>query len=309
MAATKSASYVRGRAIRATKLDACGNPVVGAESVITSKGFTSVAFTANTEDGEEINVTNANGDTCVRVPAKPKFLGYTVEITFCNVDPDVFALLTGQRTVVNHSGDVVGFTMDTAISAGDVNFALEVWAGVPAGAGCEPGATASFGYFLLPFLQGGVVGDFTIENSEITFSVTGAVTLDGNSWGDGLYYAVNDASGNPSLLPDPLLTTDHLYQVLTTLAPPEIHLGARPYMDPAAPALTGSTATDTLLSVDFAAAPAGTEPFWVDFGDGTWDYSADGSAITHVYEAAGTYNYVFYRGSSSEAGSITVAAA
>ena len=89
---TKCASFVRGRVLRATRLDGCGRPVLGDDSVVVSKGWTSVAYTANTDDGEEINVTNAAGETCVREPAKPKFLGYTVEITFCNVDPDVFAL-------------------------------------------------------------------------------------------------------------------------------------------------------------------------------------------------------------------------
>src|SRR6188474_2751511 len=199
---TKCASFVRGRVLRATRLDGCGRPVIGDDSVVVSKGWTSVAYTANTDEGEEINVTNAAGETCVREPAKPKFLGYTVEITFCNVDPDVFALLTGQRTIVDDVGDVIGFTMDTAVSAGDVNFALEVWAGSPAGDTCDnPGATGgTYGYFLLPFVQGGVVGDFTIENAEVTFTISGAATLDGNRWGTGLYPVLLDVAGDPAFL-------------------------------------------------------------------------------------------------------------
>ena len=89
--------------------------------------------------------------------------------------------------------------MDTAVSAGDVNFALEVWAGSPAGDTCDnPGATGgTYGYFLLPFVQGGVVGDFTIENAEVTFTISGAATLDGNRWGQGLYPVVLDSTGTP----------------------------------------------------------------------------------------------------------------
>jgi hypothetical protein len=218
--ATKCASFVRGRVLRATRLDGCGRAVIGDDSVVVSKGWTSVAYTANTDDGEEINVTNAAGETCVREPAKPKFLGYTVEITFCNVDPDVFALLTGQRTIVDDLGDVIGFTMDTAVSVSDVNFSLEVWAGSPAGDTCDnPGASGgTYGYFLLPFLQGGVVGDFTIENAEVTFTVSGAATLDGNRWGRGLYPAVLDSVGDPALLVDPLTKTDHLLAIITGLS-------------------------------------------------------------------------------------------
>jgi len=153
---TKCASFVRGRVLRATRLDSCGRPVIGDDSVVISNGWTSVAYTANTDEGTEISVPNAANQTIVYEPAQPKFLGYTVEISFAKVDPDVFALLTGQRTIVDDIGDVIGFTMDTSISSADTNFSLEVWAGSPGGASCDnPTAGASYGYFLLPFLQGG----------------------------------------------------------------------------------------------------------------------------------------------------------
>lgn len=308
---TKCASFVRGRVLRATRLDGCGRPVIGDDSVVVSKGWTSVAYTANTDEGEEINVTNAAGETCVREPAKPKFLGYTVEITFCNVDPDVFALLTGQRTIVDDVGDVIGFTMDTAVSAGDVNFALEVWAGSPAGDTCDnPGATGgTFGYFLLPFVQGGVVGDFTIENAEVTFTISGAATLDGNRWGNGLYPVVLDSAGAPAMLVDPLVKTDHLLAIITGMAPPVAHCGARPYLDPEDPALTGVTATPVLLDVTFAPAPVGSDPWWIDYGDGQWEFSEDGGDLVHSYDNAGTYSFSAYRGASTFAGSVTVTAA
>jgi len=307
--ATKCASFVRGRALRVTRLDSCGRPIIGDDSVVVSKGFTSVGYTANTDEGEEINVSNAAGETCVREPAKPKFLGYTVEITFCNVDPDLFAMLTGQRTVMDENGDVIGFTMDTAVSSGDVHFSLEVWAGSPGGDTCNnPGAGGSFGYFLLPYLQGGVVGDFQIENAEVTFTVSGASTLDGNRWGLGLHPAVLDSSGAASLLVDPLTSTDHLLAIITGLKPPVSQCGSRPYLDPSNSAPGGSTATATLLSVVFSLTPTGTDPWWIDFGDGTWDYVADGGDITHLYDGAGTYTYTVYAGPGSETASITVSA-
>lgn len=307
--ATKCASFVRGRVIRATRLDECGNPIEGDDSVVTSKGFTSVAFTANTDEGEEISVTNAAGETCVREPAKPSFLGYTVEITFCQVDPDVFALLTGQRTIMDESGDVVGFTMDTAISAGDVKFALEVWAGAPGGNSCDnPNAQGSYGYFLLPLVQGGVVGDFTIENAEVTFTVTGAATLDGNRWGTGLHPSMLDGGGQPAMLAAPLVSTDHMLGMITSLRPPVAQCGARPYLDPTNPVVTDGGAVATDLSVTFTPVGPSSTPFWIDYGDGTWEYSADGSALTHVYAASGTYTFTVYSGVSSFTDTVTVTA-
>lgn len=307
---TKAASYVQGRRLRVTKLDECGRPIEGDSSVVVSKGFTTIGYTANTDEGEEINVQNASGETCVRVPARPTFLGYTVEVTFCQVDPDLFSLLTGQRTIVDANGDVVGFTMDSAISAADVHFALEVWVGAPGGDSCDdPNASGSYGYVLLPFVQGGVVGDFSVENAEVTFSVTGAATLDGSRWGTGYHNAVLDGSGNPSVLAEALTSTEHLLLTMTSLAPPTPLVGARPYLPIGDPEVTGSTASATLLSVDFDPSPAGAgEAFWVEFGDGEWAYSSDGSTLTHEYAEAGTYTYTIYRGGTSFTDSITVTA-
>lgn len=303
---TRCASYVRGRVLRVTRLDACGRPVFGPDSVVTSSGFVSVAYTANIDDGEEINVPNANGDRCIYEPAKPSFLGYTVEVTFCNVDPDLFAMMTGQRVITDAFGDVVGFTMDTAVSSDASAFALEVWAGSPATTGCAVGAEGNFGYVLLPFLQGGVVGDFTIENAEVTFTVSNASTKDGNAWGVGPYDVVMGVGNVPSPLADPLTPTEHLLFIQTGVTPPEPECGARPLLDPTADPITDVTAVPTGASVEFTPVPASSDPWWIDFGDGTWDYQADGTAITHVYDASGTYEYTAYRNASTVTDSITV---
>lgn len=306
--ATKCRSYVRGRAMRVTKLDGCGRVVYSDCSTVTSDGFVSVAYTANTDDGEEINVQNAAGERCIYDPAIPTFLGYTIEVTFCNVDPDLFAMMTGQRTITDAFGDVVGFAMDSSVKASDVAFALEVWAGSQGNGACVDGATGNYGYILLPFLQGGIVGDFTIENAEVTFTVSGAATKDGNSWGVGPYDVVVGADSTPAPLPDPLTTTDHLYVIETGIAPPEAMCGCRPLLDPAGADLLSVTATPTLLSVDFDPNPAGADPWWIDFGDGTWDYSADGTTITHEYDEAGTYTFTAYRGTTSVTDTVTVSA-
>lgn len=306
--ATKCISLVRGRVARFTLLDACGRPVYGEASQVTTAGFVSVTYTANTDEGEEINVPNAAGETCVREPAVPKFLGYTVEVAFCQVDPDLFALATGQRTVTDANGDVVGFTMDTSVSAADHFFALEVWAGAPTTGACDVGAQGNYGYVLLPFLQAGIVGDFTIENDAVTFTLTAAATKDGNGWGVGPYNVVMSAANAPQPLWEPLSPTEHMLTVITGVAPPEAECGARPLLEADAAAITGVTATPTELSVSFTPTPVGTDPWWVDFGDGTWDFNGAGTEIVHEYEAAGTYTYVAYRGTSSYTGTVTVTA-
>lgn len=311
MAMARCFTPVRGNAMRVVALDGCGAPIYGPDSVGMTDGFVTISFTANTDEGEEINVTNAAGRTCVREVPCPQFLGYTVEIEFCQVDPAILAILTGQDVELDAQGLAAGFRMNSGKSGCDRAFGLEIWTGTP-GERCNPEApqgSASGGYLLLPFMQGGIFGDFTIENAAISFTVTGAATKTGGLWGVGPFNVILDAAGVPSPLAVPIAEDDHLLVRFTEVAAPEVFCGTMPLLDPAGAALTGVTATPTGLSVSFAPEPAGTDPFWVDFGDGTWDYSADGSALVHAYATAGTYTYTGHRGATQITGDVVVAAA
>jgi hypothetical protein len=240
MANPKSFPLVRGRTMRVTAVDGCCSPAYGEDAQVVTDGFVSVALTANINTPDEIVITNANGKTCVRDTGCPEFQGYGVEITFCEVSPCLFSLVTGQPTVLNAAGDVVGFRMNSSVSVCDQGFALEVWMGVP-GVACT-GDAGGYGYLLLPCLQGGVIGDFTIENAAITFTVTGANTKDGNGWGYGPYQVVEDAAGDPSYLPLPLDPDDHLYVSFTTIPPPEPTDGCVALEEPVLEPATGATA-------------------------------------------------------------------
>lgn len=188
-------SLIRGRAMRVTKLDGCGVVVPGSQSSVVSKGFIAIAMTANTEDGEEINVTNANGDICILDTPPPRLTGYGVEIQFCGVEPLAFNLTTGQPLVkdpdtgVGGPAEYLGFRVNTGVDLSTSGFALEIWSAVPSSV-CAATGEQQYGYFVLPFIQGGIIGDFTIENGAINFTVTGATTKDGSGWGVGPYNVV-----------------------------------------------------------------------------------------------------------------------
>lgn len=291
--ATKTLKLVKGRRIRLTRVDSCGRPVYGEYGQAVSKGFITVALTANTVDTDEVNLTNASGERCIYIPAESSIAGYAVEITFCDVDPDLFSLATSQPVVQDDDGDTVGMAVDTAVDTTATGFALELWAGVGDDDSCAEGLGVSYGYFLLPFLKGGIVGDFTIENGAVTFTLTGSSTRDGNGWGVGPYNnVVIDNVGDPSFLWSPIASTVALWWAKTTAAPPEPFVGARPLLDPSVEAYTSLAGTPTGLSVAFV--PTANDivaPAWYDFGDGTWDYieADDMGATTHVYAQAGTY--------------------
>jgi len=217
---TKCFPLIRGRALRVTRLDGCGNPVLGPDSTIVSDGFITVGWTANTDEGTEINVTNAAGRTCILDTPAPKFTGYTLQVEFCGVDPDLISMMTGQDTVLDGDGNAVGFGMDTQVDADLSGFALEVWSNVPAAA-CEPGQSVQYGYFLVPFLKGGTLGDFTIGNDAVNFTLSGANSKDGNGWGVGPYDVVLDDTDTESPLLVAIPTTRHLHMQLTGVAPPD----------------------------------------------------------------------------------------
>lgn len=290
---TSCISLVKGRRIRLTRLDGCGRPVFGESSTAVSKGFISVAFTANTIDTDEINVTNAAGERCVYEPAETSLSGYSLEITFCEVDPDLFALATGQPVVLE-GDNTIGFDIDTQLNLSGQGFALELWAGAANTDACATeGAQGSYGYLLVPFLKGGIVGDFTVENGAVTFTLTGATTRDGNAWGVGPYSDITlDGGGDPGPMLTPVNATTALRTILTNVAPPEALCGTRPLLDPSVEPLTGLSVVVATRLATFTPDPDDiAAPVWYDFGDGTWDYLAPGAlgATTHTYPAAGTY--------------------
>jgi hypothetical protein len=234
-------ALVRGRVIRVTRLDGCGNVLLGPDSKVVSEGVISVALTSNTDAGTAISVTNAAGKVCILDTPTPKFVNYTVEVAFCGVDPQLVSLMTNNDLVLDANDDAVGFDVGTDVDLDNSGFALEMWSNVPAQQ-CAAGQT-EYGYFLLPFLQGGVLGDFTWQNTEINFTMTGAATKDGNSWGVGPYDVQRDDAGVPGPLLVSLPPKKHLRMFKTSVAPPEPSCGATAVGVPATTATAGSPAT------------------------------------------------------------------
>ena len=219
-------SPVRGLVMRVTKLDACGVPVVGPASVVTSAGFVSVTSSPQYEDAEDIKVPGANGVLCVNEPGCPQLSWVENEIQFCRVDPDLFNLITGDPIVLDDTTPTpnsVGFRLDGQDIC-TTKFALEVWSDI-AGQTCTT-ATKQYWYHLYPFNGYPVMGDWTIENGAVTFSIT-THTSPGSGWGVGPHDVINAL---PGPAPSPLLTAigaqTHYHGQVTTLAPPTPVCGA-----------------------------------------------------------------------------------
>jgi hypothetical protein len=229
---------VRGRVMRATRVDGCGRAICGPCSVVVSKGWVSVEHSPQVDDGEEINVVNAAGETCVLEPACPTMTGIEVTINFCQVDTDLFAMITGQDPLQNEAGENVGFDYgDIPCSTG---FALETWLGINNPAGCD-GASggAEYGYQVLPWITSARLGDWTIENAAVTFSIT-ATARSGHGWGRGPYDVQEYLDGTAGPLFTPIAPEKFGRLIKTTVAPPEAECGCQE--------LTGCTTVVTSIT-------------------------------------------------------------
>lgn len=301
--ATKKFPVVGGRTLRATRLDGCGRPIYGECARIVTDGIISVALTGNYSETDAIDVPNWGGRRCIYRPARRQFSNYTAVITFCEVDPELFAMLSGQSIIYDpFTGDAIGWREDDDVDPTATGFALEMWSDIEGGS-CSEAGQGSWVYFLLPFLQGGSFGDVTLENNAVTFSITGANTTAGSQWGTGPYDVMFDADGNPAPLSEPIGPREHRRVFYTEIAPPAPTNGCQPLV---APLLNVASAVDGLeleltLSGD---APVPDSPGFVviDWGDdspmqvvpvtgadpvtGAWS----AIVVTHLYAAPGTYD-------------------
>lgn len=212
-------NIVRGKVLRATALDDCCS--IATESppayeVVVTEGVISVELTAEIEAGETIRDRNWSGALCAVDRSPDQFLYWNVTMTFCDVDPALISLLTGNPMELDTAGDAVGFR--TTEGGSLANTAIEMWSGTTP-TNCGPGADASYGYTLLPCVSGGRMGDFSLNNGRADFVIDGGFTKSGEGWGSGPYDVV-DVSGSPAPLETAMQQGEHHMLRKTTIAPP-----------------------------------------------------------------------------------------
>ena len=206
--ATTCLNLVRGTSARITQLDECGD--VGTVFAVTD-GWIEAAVTAEYEAGDEFIQKNANGDLCVNERSPDALKRLSVNLNFCVEDPDIISLITGADLEVD-TPDTVGFRRKVGIN--ETTFALELWLKI-AGGSCGEGGQC-YGYYLLPFLTGGTLGDLTFGNQVITFSTT-AYTQAGSGWGVGPWNVI----GEPAAPLDVAIAADQIELLRQTcVAPP-----------------------------------------------------------------------------------------
>lgn len=285
---------IRGRRMRVTKVNALGVPVYGPNSFVTTGGFVSVQFTPEIEEGEETTVKTAGGELCVSEKACDELKWITVQIEFCQVDPCLFTLINETWTELRDCvGEVIGWAESHKFSC-DTGFGLELWTDVTGYTPTTPGATGAWGYLLLPFIVGGTLGEQTVENGAISFTITGR-TKKGSGWGVGPYDIMcNDATtGACGPLLTPVGEEEPRRIMLTTCAPPAAACGCQPLSSPDGPPLTVTEdeADVDRMSVEALVTVGTTGTYRVSWGDGSPAQDIlPGTPLGHTYERAGTYH-------------------
>jgi hypothetical protein len=219
--ATKILKSIKGKTVRLTRLDSCGNVVEGSCTTLVSDCFVSVTLTGEYESGEEFVQKNAWGDLCIN-DKDPDVLKYvSVAIQFAEINPDALDIIAAASPVIS-GGNTIGASFGS--DPNDGAFALEVWT-KRTGADCTDPATQEWGYFVLPFVRNGKIdGDVTIENAALTMGVMGDAFGAPSTWDTTPY------TSNPFVEPFP--TGDIFGMVVTDVQPPTDTGGCVAYVAP-----------------------------------------------------------------------------
>lgn len=210
-------TLVKGRMIRVTKLQEDGSPYPTGtpDSQLVTKGFISLSVTGNTTDQSEISVQLADGSNCLYIPGSSSFANYSIEIGLCGVDPQLLGTISNADPYQDYGGDDAGILVTSGVL--DKTFALEIWTSTYG----MPGVS---GYILLPYVQAGVFGGFslTAENAA-DFTLSNINTLDGTAWGSGPYDVAMDTTETPAVaapLPTDIPTNAHLLMLWSSAPVP-----------------------------------------------------------------------------------------
>lgn len=288
-------SVVRAPAARVTRLDSCGTPTDTGCDFATTESFVEIVLTKVFQERQDALQLNANGDICVDKPKFPILRWYEVAITFCNVDPELFNIVSAEPLVMNDAltPEAIGWCTlpDSAASS---NFALEFWTGTDDD-DCDDDEVV-YGYGILPRIVQGVIGDVTIGNAVVTFTVTG-ITRGANQWGVGPYNVIINETGLNAGLPGPLLeainTASHKCFFWTKLGPPDGQCGCQDLTpELIVLPLVGAAAVQRTMTFPLGADGDPLLPATIDWDDGTVATVTSGTNAVHTY-VAGSYNATF----------------
>lgn len=213
------ATPIKGSFLRIVKLDTCGNPVTGADSlVVVTKSFVQVVMEPQYEDGTEFFDRTADGTACVNQIDDPTLKRFNLTIDFCEVNVSGVSWVTSARELTLGT-PTTGYGFAVAEGNPSNRFSLEVWQQVAGSGACDASGAQRYIYHAWPNVGAARFGGYTIENArsvlQIQAETRAASTAATIGWGDG------PGSGT-SWLPagQTVQTGEHWLWNITTTPPP-----------------------------------------------------------------------------------------
>lgn len=211
-----------GEVVRLTRVDGCGAPVSGDDNGVLSECWASLQMSPNVNTGTDIEMIGMNGRSCAFKKACPDFRGYDVTATFFEASPEQIELLTGNPVYFDFDGNPIGWD-DCSVACAS-GFAIELWQSI-LGQDCTDVEDVLSFYWLLPWLTNGILGDVTVNNEGLSFTLT-ASTRAGTQWDLGPWdVQAQDGDNTPGPLLTPLGSTCHRRGFITTVAAPTVDCG------------------------------------------------------------------------------------
>ncbi len=308
---------VLGTRLRVSKVDNCGKPIQGAKNRLVTEGFVRVALTPNQRQANELEQNNAAGKVCVSRRTPPERKWWDIEAEFCDVDSELWTLLTGWSQELGWDDSPIG-VRDQAEVSDRFGVAMEVWTDIGSDDECaiptddaEFSANASgelYGYTFFCAKEF-VLGAINIAEAISTFTLSG-ITMNCRKWGRGPYNVVGtDAAHTPGRLLTPTTAKEHIIMFETAVPPPDATNGACElavqsifsdatppvdYYGPSAAAIAPlqPICDGTAYTVTVTGSPTGGTFTLSVAGDetGDLDYDADADDVRAALEALATVN-------------------
>ncbi len=173
---------VHGLRMRVTNLDQNGVPTPGTDQMYVTDAYTKVGIKPVYSDGNEIEVKNASGVTCVQYRSPDTFKRADIEIELCTYDPYLQAMLSG-GTVETLNTNRVGWNAPAIGEVADTGgLSIEVW-GRRVDDG-EENADYPYMWFVYPRVKNLQMGDFEHGDDALMPKFSGQA-YENDNWFDG----------------------------------------------------------------------------------------------------------------------------